>query len=119
VSGNADEMVRAARNQSLYRSINEKIKPLNEAFSLTDADPEWICECDDQACVQPMPMTFSEYEALRSQPNRFAVLHGHVNAKVERVVHETDNYVVVEKLGAGAQVAIEKDPRSTEIGQPS
>jgi hypothetical protein len=111
--GDVDEMVRAARNQSLYRSINEKVMPLNEAFSsAADVEPEWICECADQACVAPMYMTFSEYEGLRSRPNRFAVLHGHVDAKVERVVEETENYVVVEKLGPGAAVAVETDPRS-------
>jgi hypothetical protein len=113
MSGNADEMVRAARNQSLYRSVNEKIEALNEAFSnVADVDPEWICECKDEACIEQMRMTLGEYEAVRSRPNSFAVLPGHVDANVERVVEEADGYVVVEKIGLAAEVAVESYPRA-------
>jgi hypothetical protein len=31
-AGSTDEMVRAARNQSLYREVNERIEELNERF---------------------------------------------------------------------------------------
>jgi hypothetical protein len=32
MAGPEDETVRAARNQSLYRDVNERIQDLNEAF---------------------------------------------------------------------------------------
>ena len=56
----------------------------------------------------------AEYERLRSHPYRFAVLPGHVNDGVERVVERHENYVIVEKLGAAAVVALEQDPRGDE-----
>jgi hypothetical protein len=105
-------MLRAARNQSLYREVNERVEALNAAFDeLLDAGSTWICECADTDCTEPMEFTLAEYEALRARSNRFAVLPGHVYPEVERVVEDHDGYVVVEKLGAGATFAIEHDPR--------
>jgi len=107
-----EKMLRAARNQALYCSINEKIEDLNKAFGrVADLDPEWICECADENCVEPMRMTLGEYETLRSQPNRFAVLPGHVYGEVERVIDQHDGYVVVEKLGVAAEFVKQRDPR--------
>jgi hypothetical protein len=107
-----DKMLRAARNQSLYRAVNEKIEGLNQAFGeVLDAGSSWVCECADPDCTEPMKLTLGEYEELRSHPNRFAVLPGHVDFEVERVVAENDDYVVVEKLGVGAKFVEENDPR--------
>jgi hypothetical protein len=107
-----EKMLRAARNQSLYREINERLEDFNEVFSrIADLDPEWLCECADENCVEPMRMSLGEYETLRSQSNRFAVLPGHVYAEVERVVTENERYVVVEKLGAATKFIEDNDPR--------
>jgi hypothetical protein len=108
-------MVRAARNQTLYREVNEKIEGLNEAFAeVLDAGSAWICECADTECTRPLEMTLGEYEHLRTHPDRFAVAPGHVYPDVERVVDETDRYQIVEKLGVGSTYAIERDPRARE-----
>lgn len=106
------EALRAARNQALYREVNEKMADLNEAFvELLDVGSSWVCECADIDCTESMSLTPAEYEELRAHPNRFAVLPEHVYLEVERVVDEHDGYVVVEKLGAGASFAVEHDPR--------
>jgi RNAse (barnase) inhibitor barstar len=106
------EILRAARNQSLYREINEKIEGLNEAFGETlDLSGTWICECADENCTEPIEMTLGEYERLRSNSNRFAVKAGHVYPEVEEVVEEHADYVVVQKLGVGAEFAEDRDPR--------
>jgi len=39
---------RAARNQSFFRQINERVNELNEAFSLVLPLGEWVCECAEQ-----------------------------------------------------------------------
>ena len=86
-AGSTDEMVRAARNQSLYREVNERIEDLNKRFDAAlSAGATWVCECADSRCSEPMELTMGEYEELRSHPNRFAVLPGHVLEKVEHVV---------------------------------
>jgi len=69
------------------------------------------CECADLGCIQMIEMTLAEYEDLRKESNRFAVLPGHVLPDVERVVSENDRFVVVAKLGDGERVAEELDPR--------
>ena len=110
-------MLRAARNESLYREVNERIEELNKRFDAAlEAGAAWVCECADTECTEPIEMTLGEYEELRSYPTRFAVLPGHVVAGVERVVDTHDSYVVVEKVGAAAQVAAELDPRTAGNG---
>ena len=114
-AGAMDEMVRAARNQSLYRAVNERVEELNERFDAAlTAEATWMCECADPECSEPMSLTLGEYEELRSHPNRFAVLPGHVLETVERVVDAHDGYVVVEKLGPAAVIAAELDPRRAD-----
>jgi hypothetical protein len=111
-AGSEQEMLRAARNQALYREVNEQVEALNEAFDeLLDAASTWICECADTECNEPMEFPLAEYEAVRAHPNRFAVLPGHVYPEVEHVVEEHDGYVVVAKVGAGATFAAQHDPR--------
>ena len=100
--------VRAAKNQSLFREVNDRIEELQATATFV----EFACECVDTDCTGAVPMTHEEYERMRRIPTHFVVLHGHVIADVERVVEETDRYVIVEKLGAGGPTAIRFDPRS-------
>jgi hypothetical protein len=106
--------VRAARNQSLFRVVNERLEGLAEAFQFIVEHTPFTCECADEACVEPMLMTVGEYESVRGHPSRFAVLPGHVDAEVEDVVEANDRFVVVSKIGAGAEIAEQFDPRSAE-----
>lgn len=36
---------RAARNQSLYRAVNERVKEINQGFDRLGSLGDWICEC--------------------------------------------------------------------------
>jgi|SRR4051812_4930027 hypothetical protein len=98
---------RAARNQSLFREVNEQIEEIagDSAFS------RFICECMDQDCGESVSVTLEEYEHVRAQPAWFIVIAGHDVAEVEDIVETTDRYLVVEKIGAGAAVAEANDPR--------
>jgi hypothetical protein len=44
--------VRAARNQALFRAVNEKLKTIDEAFEAVTGRQTLTCECADLACVQ-------------------------------------------------------------------
>jgi hypothetical protein len=57
-------------------------------------------------------LTTQEYESVREHATRFVLLSGHDIPEVERIVHEGDGYIVVEKIGEGMKVAKELDPRS-------
>ena len=113
MEGNAvhERELRAARNQSLFRAINEKIIDLSEAFAAFAGDFQISCECADTHCLESLTITPEAYEAIRSRPNRFAVLPGHIVPDVEVVVAEPDGYVVVDKIAAAAELAETLDPR--------
>jgi len=109
----ADEAqaVRAAEHQSLFREVNERIQDLNEQFATTSATGDWICECADETCFEPISLTVAEYEAIRAHSARFPVMHGHERPDVETVVEVHERYLVVEKLGYARNTAIAHDPR--------
>jgi hypothetical protein len=105
---------RAAQNQSLYRTINEKIKQLNQTFAEAGvANSEWICECADTDCTLRLEATLNEYERVRSDPRTFIVSRGHVYPEVERVLAENGRFMIVEKLDQSGQIAEALNPRPT------
>lgn len=101
---------RAARNQSLFREVNERIASLSRRFSAELLPSSYVCECLNTACAELLDLPFGEYERLREQ-GRFFVLPGHEDPAVEVVVEATDSYLVVEKVGAGAEIADALNPR--------
>jgi hypothetical protein len=107
---------RAGANQSIFRSVNERVEELNRAMPVDDPLREFICECAGQSCFDRIELSFAEYEQLRSHPARFAVAPSdeHLVRGVEVVVECTDRYWVVEKLGEAGEVAEDADPRDPE-----
>jgi len=57
-------------------------------------------------------MTLSEYEWLRADGNRFAVLPGHELQAVEEITERYAGVFVVAKLGAGGVRAVELRDRA-------
>jgi hypothetical protein len=106
---------RAAHNQSLYRSINEKINDLNQTLAeVTPLDGEWICECADTECTLRVNATLPEYEMVRADSRTFLVYPGHVYPEVERIVAENERFMTVEKLDNAGELAEDLDPRHTD-----
>jgi hypothetical protein len=98
---------RAARNENLFREVNERIEDLASTASFT----QFICECYDETCDDRVSMTVQEYEHVRAEGNRFFVVPGHNGTDVDEVVEATDRYLIVRKIGTGAEVAERLDPR--------
>jgi hypothetical protein len=109
-----DRATRAAHNQVLFRSINERVKELNDGFSLVVPLGEWICECANDTCVERVELTPDAYESVRADGRRFVVAPSaeHVWVDVEDVTERNDAYWVVEKHGLAAELAVESDPRA-------
>jgi hypothetical protein len=107
-----DRAARAARNQTLFREVNERLEGLAETFQHLTETSSFACECADLGCIAMMDLRLSEYEAVRAHPNRFAVLPGHVDPEVEDVVADHGRYVIVSKLGVGAEIAKKTYPRA-------
>jgi hypothetical protein len=93
---------RAAKNESLFREVNERIRQFEEGFGGAD-DVGFVCECSRLGCTTLVRATLEEYRQIRDNPTHFLVAHGHIDPDVERIVAQTDRFTVVEKLGlAGA-----------------
>jgi hypothetical protein len=106
--GGGIQSVKGARNQALWREVNERIKNVAE----TAADVEFLCECADLDCVQTLNLSIAEYERIRSSPVQFPVALGHVYKEIEDVIQQNDRFVVVEKKGKAGEVAAKLDPGS-------
>jgi hypothetical protein len=103
---------RVARNESTTRQINEGIEQAHQAAPV-EGQVRALCECGREECDRLIAITIAEYESVRADPSQFAVVRAHVMPDLERVVAETDRYVVVAKRqGTPAAVAIEEDPRA-------
>jgi hypothetical protein len=103
---------RVAKNEALFRRVNERIEEINAALA-GGSESDFLCECGNDDCTAPVSLTLSEYEEVRSNPTHFLIAHGHDVIDVERVVRKTDRYAVVEKVsGEAERIAVETDPRS-------
>jgi hypothetical protein len=100
--------IRAARNQSMFREVNERIIELSD-YRLSS--PRFVCECESALCAETLELTQDEYEAVRADPGCFFVAVGHDVPDVESVVSENERYMIVRKLGEGHAVAVQFDPR--------
>jgi hypothetical protein len=101
---------RIARNESLFREVNERIKRISGNAS---PEPiEFLCECGDETCTATIPLSATEYERVRSDPTLFVVKPGHGATAVEHVIEQDDGYQIVSKHEDEARIARETDPRS-------
>lgn len=94
--------------QALRREVNERIATLNERWA-TDVF-EVFCECGRARCADRVTVSAATFGELRRVPTHFLVKLGHA-ARADRVVGEYDEFVVVEKFGAGGIEAISLDRR--------
>lgn len=104
---------RAGQNEAVFRTVNQRLEELNQAFATFSDRFSIVCECGDSACVERISIKPEEYEALRADPTQFAMIPGHEAATVEEVVEERPEYVVVRKRpGEPAELAERTDPRA-------
>ena len=109
-----------ARNEILFREVNERVEEINDALNGRSDEPAmiFVCECGNTNCHEQITMARAQYEALRANPLHFAVLPGHEDMRIARVVAQHQgflvaekSFIVAEKKGEAAEMAIEEDPR--------
>jgi hypothetical protein len=109
----AERQDRIARNEVLFRDLNERLKEITE--SLTAGDDEGIleifCECGSVDCMERIRVAVESYERVRATPERFLVAPDHDVPEVEDVVDRIDACWVVEKHEGQARIARETHPR--------
>jgi hypothetical protein len=102
-----------ARTQSLFRDVNERVREIHASFADFVPLGDWICECADTGCGERIQLTTEEYEFVRANPKRFAVVTSdeHVVDEIEDVVERQERFWVVEKHGTAGELAARVDPR--------
>ena len=99
---------RVAMNEATFRRINEGMEARQDPGALLT----FMCECGRLGCNRLIQLTREEYEAVRADGRRFALVDGHEMPDVEDVVQRADRYIVVRKRGEPeAEIVEHTDPR--------
>jgi hypothetical protein len=112
---------RQARNEALVREVNERMNALArdaaESGAVNRAATFGIhCECGREGgCGEMVWMTLAEYEIVRQQDDRFALVPGHETEGLEHVVESNERFVIVDKVDA-AEPLVADDPRGRTSG---
>jgi hypothetical protein len=101
-----------AKNESLFREVNERIQEAASRAVLLDTEAGFVCECASVECTEPLPITLVDYRYARSEPTWFIVLKGHERPDIERIVRRLDGCLIVDKVGEAGEKAEELDPSS-------
>jgi hypothetical protein len=105
---------RLAKNEILFRAVNERLDDLSEAIP-SEKSTDYLCECSDTTCFANIELREDEYERARSRPTVFMLVPGHERLEIERVIEGNERFLLVEKIVAVDAVQ-ETDPRSDESG---
>ena len=111
-----DLQMRAARKQSFFREVNERIASMLDPLQQEDPTTEqtWVCECCVGSCTEWLSLSLKEYERVRSDGTWFLIAPAHHDPLIERVLERTDRYWLVEKIEKAAEVARSVDPREAK-----
>lgn len=113
-----ERLERTARNESLFREVNDRIEELSENVEAQGIAPEgglveFHCECGRDGCTERVQLTIAEYVHVRADNDRFALVPGHETPEMEAVVESNERFVVVDKLPeAEPLVGADGQPRS-------
>jgi hypothetical protein len=88
--------VRKARNQEVFRHVNEAIAEATSRFDLdAEAQADFICECHRIGCTTFVRLPVHFYVLARDDPSMFVVLPGHEDPEYETVVIDQGSYLIV------------------------
>jgi hypothetical protein len=105
---------RAARNEEVFRSVNERIDEAAELHG-RDVALRFHCECGHASCFETIDLMPDAYERVSAHGHWFIVLPGHEEPEIERVVERHDEWLVVEKVGE-AREQIDREREDEEPG---
>jgi hypothetical protein len=94
---------RRIQNQELFRLANERLDEHVDDLALDGSPIPFLCECADDDCLGRVDLTRDDYEAVRSQRNRYVILPGHATIASEVVIEKNGDYYVVEKENDGSR----------------
>jgi hypothetical protein len=97
MTSNSEREARAAQNELVFRTVNERIVKISDRFRADIAEIDIVCECADTGCVGTIRIDTDDFLTIERREGSFLVLPGHEDESVEEVVKRTDKYVIVWK----------------------
>jgi len=107
---------RAARNEEVFRGVNERIEEGAEQHAVSGTLP-FHCECGSASCLETIEITSERYAAIIRERYRFVVLPGHEEPEIETVVETESTFLVVEKIGEAREQIDRDHPQQHHHGQ--
>lgn len=96
---NRDKLI---KNEQVVRNRNRTFGAALKRYfggkdEITQTPLEFVCECSDIKCEEPIKVSIEEYEKLHKRRNRFLVVKGHKLPQIEKTVVKKGNMELVEK----------------------
>jgi hypothetical protein len=82
---------RDAQTEGFFRAINDEIGRADGAAT------DYVCECGNPVCAEPIVLSAEILLRLHSEPDLFVVLPGHEIRDVETVVERGDGFVIIRR----------------------
>ena len=101
---------RAARNEEVFRSINERIEAGAEMHRISVPE-QFHCECDRVGCSEFVAIRPAEYHQIVEKRYHFVTAPDHIDPRVEQLSESHDTYWVVEKIGEAREAIDRQHPQ--------
>ena len=101
----------AAKNESTFRRANESLAERRTDLGFDDETTPYLCECEDERCLELVRLNREEYESVRANPKRFVMVPSHQEPD-DVLVRGGARFTVIEKTGHEGDLVAEQDPRS-------
>lgn len=87
---------RAARNEALFREVNERIDLHSDPQGVT---AEFVCECAADTCTERLTVPLATYERVRNSPLLLLMAPGHERPELEleHVIERGAGFRIVKK----------------------
>jgi hypothetical protein len=106
---------RAARNEEVFRGVNERIEAGAKEHGVISTLP-FHCECGRASCLETIEIAPKRYEEVARERYRFVVVPGHEEDEIERVVEVEPHFLVVEKIGEAREQLDRDHPQQQHRG---
>lgn len=88
---------RVRKNEETFANANEQIREGAEHYQFGDAVP-FLCECSQVDCMETIRLPLTTYREARRGRDAFILLKGHNDPRVERIIGNVDDFILVEKF---------------------
>lgn len=90
------------KNEQIVRDRNRTFSAMLKKYfgnrrALRNTPIDFVCECSDLNCQEPVTATLAEYEELHKRNDRFLIVKGHKSPTVEKTVETRGDFELVEK----------------------